>query len=426
MLTESDRALDEIPACDAEDLKANALHVLGRLRSTIGLVIHATTNKGLHNSRDLQNELGVDRNLSWQIFKMLGPVDTLSILPYVPAAVSMKKLLSVIKKRGVPMARITEAESAFASFESFVRTSANNRDRLETMLMSFTDSDEGRQVDLQHRKAAYRAHSHFYGIEVDTAVQTLIYYPGSSSQRVSCIGLQQVSGMRRLRLDNEIVVSRLNMIDDSNDHKVMRANMVDVEAAERYGAPVIEEFCSKPMPDLGTVVDPSGMARTVLASRKVGSAADIDLAFGRAWLDLPMNVDVDGYHALSAQIAIVRPTQVIIGDVFLHRSTFKNVAPSSGLWAQVGGAENADDIERRGVRLPMREEFSYVGTGEDVARLRELPRYAELVRTSCERFGVSLNEMDLYRVRIDYPLVDSRLVLRVRSAPDPSPVKGAP
>ena len=333
----------------------------------------------------------------------------------------MKKLLTIMKKRGVPQARVVEAETAFSAFEEFVRTSASDRDRLETMLTSFTDSDEGRQADLQHRKAAFRAHSHFYGTEVETAVQAVVYYPGSKPDTVSCVGMQQVMGMRRLRPDTEIVVTRMNMTDESGDQRVMPASLIDEAAARQYGAPVIAEFCSRPMPALSTIVDGSGLSRTILMSQRMGSAADIDLAFGRAWLDMPRSVNERGQHTLSAIIVCMRPTQLIIGDIFVHRATFPDIEQSGGMWGQVAGANSPAEMRQQGIRLPMREAFEYVGSGADMARIREVPRYTELLGLASDRFGFRLDEMDLYRLRIRYPLVDSRIVLEVRSNQSPAP-----
>lgn len=348
---------------------------------------------------------------------MLGPVDTLSILSYVPAAVSMKKLLSVIKKRGVSPDRIAEAEAAFLAFEEFVRSAATDRDRLETMLMSFGDSDEGRQVDLQHRKAASRAHSHFYGIEVDTAVNTLLYYPGSTPDRLSCVALQQISGMRRLRADTEVVVTRLNMTDEHAEKRVVPCQVIDEAAALRYGAPVIEDFCSRPMPALSTILGANGLYRTILTSRQLGSAAEMELAFGRAWPDLPIELDTDGRHFLSALIPATRPTQLFVGDMFVHRSLSRSLEPSVGVWAQVVDQPNQVSFEPQGIRLPVREEFLRIGSGEDMARIRELPRYTELLRMACDRFGINSDELTLYRFRLSYPLVDSLVILKIAVTP---------
>ena len=357
--------------------------------------------------------------MSWQIFKLLGSGDTLTVLPYVPAAISMKKLLTISKKRGVDGSRLSEAETAFSAFEDFVRVSAGDRERLETMLLSTTDSAEAVQADLQHRKAAFKAFSHFFGIEVDTYAYALIHNPGSIKNTVDCAALLTLSGMRRLRLDTDVVVARMQMTDDSGNtaggpSSIIPSGLIDPDAAAQYGAPVLPAFCSQPVPPLETIVDPSGRTRTLLRSQQVGSGADMDLAFGRVFRDLPMKFDAAGDPFASSVVETSRPTRLMVADFLVHRDAFVVTESHSSLYGQAAAATTVEQIEREGIRLPLRDHFEHVGRGEDAARLRELPRYTEFLRSACDTLGYDLAQMEVYRIRLEYPLMDSRLVLKFR------------
>ena len=142
---------------------ADAAEVLGNFRQAMERIIYSVA-KGLQNSRDLQNVLGVDRNVSWQIFKLLGPIETLSTVSYIPAAVSLRKLLSAAKKRGVNEESLSAAAAAFAAFETFVMQTTGDREQFETVVMSYGDSAESAQMGMQHRKAAFKADCHFLWI----------------------------------------------------------------------------------------------------------------------------------------------------------------------------------------------------------------------------------------------------------------------
>ena len=137
--------------------------------------------KSLQNSRDLQNVLGVDRNVSWQIFKLLGPIETLSTVSYIPAAVSLRKVLSAAKKRGVSEEIAAEASSAFAAFERFVTQTTGDREQFETMVMSYSDSAESAQMSMHHRKAAFKADCHFFGVACDTLSMALFFPSGQDA-----------------------------------------------------------------------------------------------------------------------------------------------------------------------------------------------------------------------------------------------------
>jgi hypothetical protein len=75
----------------------------------------------------------------------------------------------------------------------------------------------------------------------------------------------------------------------------------------------------------------------------------------------------------------------------------------------------ASKVDREGVKLPLTEQFSFMGSGADVSRIREVPRYPELVKYACQKMGWKFEDMDLYRIRLEYPLMDSNVLLRLEA-----------
>src|SRR3954462_6307708 len=80
---------------------AEANDVLRRLRRAIAELIDHVPG-GISKSRDVQKLFGVSTKLSWQIFKLAGPGDALSLAPHVPKEAAKRRVLEGAEKYGVP------------------------------------------------------------------------------------------------------------------------------------------------------------------------------------------------------------------------------------------------------------------------------------------------------------------------------------
>src|SRR5690242_3329392 len=89
----------------APSFPAEAVAVLHQLRSAITKLFESVPG-GLRKSRDVQKLLGVDARLSWQIFKLAGPGDALSLAPNIPGSTSMRRLLDAAKGHGIAERRV--------------------------------------------------------------------------------------------------------------------------------------------------------------------------------------------------------------------------------------------------------------------------------------------------------------------------------
>src|SRR5215208_7102585 len=79
--------------------------VMRSLRTAITKLVEATPN-GARKSQDLQKLFGIDGKLSWQVFKLAGPGDALSLAPHVPTATAMRRLLAAASQHGISRQRV--------------------------------------------------------------------------------------------------------------------------------------------------------------------------------------------------------------------------------------------------------------------------------------------------------------------------------
>jgi hypothetical protein len=395
--------------------RADATEALGRFREALERVVFSVT-KSVQNSRALQAAMGVDRNVSWQVFKLLGPIDTLSTVSYVPAAVSLRKLLAAAKKRGAAEEAVADAAAAFGAFERLVEETTADREQFETVVLSYTDSTDSVQIGMHHRKAAFKADYHFFGVAVDTLAFALFFHPGALPDTVDFVGLRQMLGLRRLRASTDVVVDRWKMNRDQadSDNDFLLSDAFDPDAAAQYNAAVLPDFCSRPLVPLVTSMNDSGDVRTLLKHRDIGVGQEVDLATGRLCRGMSVGRSPGGRPVLQGLVEIGRPTRVQVIDTFVHRPTWPTLIPHAGVFAHLS-RRLPNQVEQEGVRLPFGEQMKFMGTGPDVLRIQEVPRYAELVRYACRTMGWSFDDFDLYRIRFEYPLMDSNVLLRLES-----------
>src|SRR3954471_21563426 len=159
-----------------------AQEVLRQLRRAVAEMFDSVAG-GVRKSRDVQKIFGVSTKLSWQIFKLAGPGDAMSLAPHVPKAAAMKGLLDAAAKHGVPPHIIDKVRAAYSAFEHLIETHAGDRTSFESMASGLTGSNGAQQTDVQHRKAIFSGHSHCWGSQVDTRIITHLIHPGSAPKK---------------------------------------------------------------------------------------------------------------------------------------------------------------------------------------------------------------------------------------------------
>src|SRR5205085_6675073 len=115
-----------------QEFPAEAQDVLRRLRRAIAEMFDSVPG-GICKSRDVQKLFGVSTKLSWQIFKLAGPGDALSMAPPVPKGAAMRRVLEGAEKYGLPVNQINEVRSAYSAFEELIETHAGDRTSFELM-----------------------------------------------------------------------------------------------------------------------------------------------------------------------------------------------------------------------------------------------------------------------------------------------------
>lgn len=360
---------------------------------------------GIRTAADLERALGVNKKIAWQVFKLAETKGSLSVGSFLPGADPVRRLIDAAQQKQLPTEVVQDLENAFGAFDNFVRTHAGDRASFISMLGS---SREESDTDRLHARAAFRAASHFLGAQA--AVRTNIFMAWTNGKTNDFVSLRGRLGLRRLRADATVVVDRHMSTRAPEEMTHILPQPLDTAAAQRSGAVILPSFCSKPLPGLRSVEEPNGYRRIELTENMVGLQGAVDLMFGTVTRGVAHQVSTaDAEHGVHSMVTNDVPTALLVQDVLMH-TAYGDVQPTLTAYADPLAAESAE-YRARATLLPVRYKVDHLGRGPSGATTSDFPRYAELIGYTCALMGWDPDEFNVYRVRIEFPLLHS--VIRI-------------
>jgi hypothetical protein len=390
--------------------------VMQRLRSGISEMLRAMPGR-VRTTRDLQKIFGVDVKLCWQVLKLAGPGDALSLAPFVPTPGPMRRFLTAAKSAGVDRQVIEQIQTAYEAFKEQVAIHAGDRTTFESMATGAAGISEGSNEDRQKaairlRKAAFQTVSHYSGVQLDTYLGVSVVHPGATPELLNTANLKIRLGIRRLRASANFLVDQTKHVTSDASIENQRDTFIkgtfDDEAAARYGAPIIPRFSSNPLPQFKTVTDTDGRSFSRIVGDNVGQTGAADLVFGQTVFNAPFT-QLSGFErkGFGTSLDITTPVAVMILDKLVHRPTFPNLDFDFSVnWVNNPAFPAGSDHD---TSLPFGERIVRLDAGVDGARTHEVPQYMEMLELVCDRCNWKIEEFDVYRVRVEYPMHYSRV-----------------
>jgi len=367
---------------------------------------------GVRKAADLHKALQLDRKLAWQFYKIATADNPLSVGSSVPKKVSLARLFKAATDRNVPEHVVDRAAAAFDQFEKFVAGHAGDREVFGSMISSL-ESTSADQLDLAHKKASFKAASHFLGVQAKTMLQCWMMLPGEQPNTHDVASVRGMFGLKRLRADVPWVISRLRT--DHTDGQVMNSlkhEPLDPGGLGPHGITLLKDFCSQPLPEFRTRKSPFGTIEVELVGEKVGRASLVTCLTGEVTrCGLPTHrIEDHTVHSTCAQVRT--PCEVLIHDFIVFEDLFGPIKPRLAV-----GSDHRDTHSHLHLRpndvLPVRESLRYLGRGPDCLHSADVPRYAEMFRTVTARLGWDADRFDVYRCRIEYPLMPSSVMIEI-------------
>ncbi|HWL93037.1 MAG TPA: hypothetical protein VNT79_05850 [Phycisphaerae bacterium] len=358
---------------------------------------------GPHRPQRLARSLGVNTILTSRLLKAAQQHDPMAVAHMVPGPEPLRRLLRAAERKKVNPELIREARAAVDRFAQLIDVEAGDRSALDAIISGWLP-DARERVELIAKQSVFRGISQLLGTACDVQHHTAILYPSSQRKdRVDQLWISVAGGLRRVRPG---LVVHYDTV-----HATGPMLTVAGKPVEGLDGLLLEQFCSKPLPEL-EVSHADGIAQYTLSGSEVGTQSAVQLVHATF---LPGKQALyrsagDSPRRTKMTIGIALPSRTLIFDVLVHQSVYTGQDPNLSLYRTVG-VFHRDPSQREIDRLDVIESIQPLGAGIAKFRAAETPANQDMIRYVCARREWDVDQLRGYRCRIEYPIYGAEIVI---------------
>jgi len=411
--------------------ESHATRVLTGMRDALKALLDATPGSS-SRAVELADSLGIHTKLAWQTHRVANATEPLAEAANFPSPTGVERLLDAASRRGAPAERVLEVKALAQELNEFIRTHAGSRAEFETMVSALAGGGHER-IDLAHKRAAFRAQSHIFGVQARTHLGCMLVAPSASNpRRVDFVSLRGLIGLRRFRRDCSWVISQTrNNPPDTHPVPLTEPEHLDPDARPECHEGLLTGFCSKPLPQLRRAPGPlRHMTNIEILGSGVGNASSVTCLLGDVFRECKARYKGPESRRHISNARVRTPTRLLVQELLLHQDLVDEGAePKLSVFSDHRDVDIRleDNIEARACDiLPLKESLIHLGKGPGAVRSRDVPRYEEMIRYATDRVGWDPASFHIYRARIEYPVMPSSVVIHFELPEDPAPEGGEP
>ncbi|OAB63881.1 hypothetical protein AY599_25895 [Leptolyngbya valderiana BDU 20041] len=404
-------AADPSPAA-AELLDAAVVEAVTGVRSAYAELLSAVPREG-PGAIGVERALGISKKLAWQVYRVATSDNPLGSGARVPGKAATRQVLLAASRAGVSASVTDRVREATERFHAVVSHHADDRSSFDLMVRSVSgDGIVGHDAEL--KRTAYRANRELVGRCCDVDLFTLLVRRSDTPGQMDMCSLRGLAGLRRLRPDVPLEISRHRF--DQGEGNVRTREPVFGDASADGPEGLVEAFSSEPLPSISALVGKDGYTRFVAEVDRLGTTSAVSCYL----CDMTRGLSIrspDGTAAIGNIHEVATPAQVLYQDMLVDPSllaedAFGPAHPSLRVLARRPEATvwPGDDA---GVVLPVAERLVRGGRGSGAVSAPELPAYPGMIRQIGERLGWNVEDMVLFRVRIEHPVLHSVVWMRL-------------
>jgi len=389
-------------------MQAGVEHALLDLGTELRRVL-AFVHPGEAAPRDLERALGLHKTLSWRVLQVAYAREPLAAAPHVPGEEGMEKFLLAAGKAGAGRGVLDGVRASMDRYRALVKAHAGDRASFDVMLMSLATPAETAVELKAARRAGYRSTSYAWGVQTAVRILAGIITP-VGDELVDFATVRGHVRARRVRKEGVLRLSR-TIEHDTDSPGGRRATALPIAPEEvEGGVPLLREFCTQPLPRLEAVALPGKNVEYRFADQALGEGSAITVFSGEVRRGLSGARWRSGTNTSNALMLTVRdPIGVGVIDLW--------VPPEFGVGHRglVVSAIGVDPLTQTPAQwhvLPASASVERMGRGLPAARLGEAPGYEGAVASCFERLGWGAEGYELHRLRLEYPILGSCLVVQ--------------
>jgi hypothetical protein len=397
-----------------------AVRVIGRLRVALADVV--TNLPGdIRRAADVQQCLGIDKTLAWQVFKFAAANNAIVAGAGLPGSAALATFLKTAGRKGVSPDSVRGARSALEDFDRLVTEHAGDRKTFDVLLGGLAGED-GEQIDLPSRRQAFHCTSRFMGVQARARFGCMALHPGTSGELGDIVVVSGYIDLRWLRATHAPFVINTFRTTDTDDvqRRAPVHQPLDLEAAKPSGVSFLSQFCSQPLPRIREHTNAHKFLVTELVGDGVGKRSSVTYVTGELIRGVGERFR-DEHNQYLRHYRMVRvPSETHITDVLIHDGMIGKAKGEAFVLGDFRCTDGSVDGRERDL-LPIKCEVEHLGRGVDVMSTRDVPRYAEMMRYAFDHVGWNAEKFDVYRCRLEYPVLPSTVVVQFDLPEKPEP-----
>jgi hypothetical protein len=382
---------------------------INSVRRRLGAIVEAVCG-GSPRAQDITDRFGIYRKLGWQIWNVVYADDPLAAIRHLPNPRTLKVWHDAARKQGVGDEMLGRLDEAIQQFHSSVKNHADDREMLEMLVESQADRlDEASTA--RWRKQSFTGNAFTFGVRARCMLASVVILPSKKRDGYfDMVRIQGLLGLVRTRSNVRWPFAQLLIRDATGKPYVFdRQPLVDSSVVKETGVPMLEAFCSKPLPRVqrrpGQM---GGMVEDELLPGEVGAsgAADVITAevlreVAPVWSDQPN-------ETASFGTGVRTPSELLVSDQLVHRDLYPGVTRELHVFGELMTQLSRDDRDR----IPVPEKVQHLGRVSDGIETADVPRYRELLKFVFEKTGLNPDDFEAYRVRMRYPPLPVSVIVR--------------
>lgn len=394
-----------------EPFAVDARRALHGLRGALKDVIDRLPSGPIVRASQLAGALDLDARLAWKIWKVIDLQDPFAASQLVPGRPGLRIFVRAANRHKVGEDVLKSVDAAFEEFQRVMKSHAGDRRSFNAMLAGHATGDELR-ADLEHRKGAFHHLSYLWGVQARTHLSsTIVRASDDRRDYFDCVTLRGYIDLRWIRPNVSWSINRMSTVDNFGNVSTDfgRQPLSPAPEGDRDGAelPLLREFCSQPPPKLQVSDSFAGDKWHQLVAGAVGNSGSLTCLLGEIGRAVEPYVRSESYPRLVVAAFPRTPAETLIFDLIIHRDMLGRLNPTAHLFGDLFDRGSNCPLEVD--RLPLAEKVEFLGSGADAVHAAEVPRYPEMARYAFDRAGWPASEFDVYRVRVPYPLIPTRL-----------------
>lgn len=351
---------------------------------------------------DLVKQLGIDNPLACRVLRVAQAADAAEAIEFMPTINQVRRVV----QRSAELAPGRAADRAIdsmARFDALVNELGIDQRGFESLVSSLSPKGV-RRVELQHRRAAYRANAHMWGLSAEVVVSLMVLVPGATGTTLDLHAILGFVDARITRPSSVIMFgSRLRRpgVDDDN---VPEADSAKISASD-----LMRPFSTVRDASLSEVQDSRGFRGTQVRFRGL-RPKDAETIFVRRFVPDFVKTDTDERCASNTLVlwpAALNHKDMLIPSGLTDPSTVKVEA-----YARRDDPRRVFDLDPAD-RLPLHETAKHSAGVTSLPAAQCFPRLNELFQSVAGEHLSRGVTFDLYRSQVPFPMLHSLVCLRV-------------